>query len=221
MTAVGSDAAAAVRVMRAVPADATWLTTLSQQMPMHRIRCSLGDDVRAALQALRRPDIRFTDPDLADAHRHLVNALIHLVDEFDGTYAPDSPGPVTYTEVPPEWKRIDRNRYDQALRDLSRARDTVLDRYEELMTTMSSTGNMPSPQDPAPAQGFTVSSGDHSPINLNAAHATNGATASAGTNQPTASSPSVPWYRSNLFYTAISAIGTVGATVIAYFALVK
>ncbi len=58
---------------------------------------------------------------------------------------------------------------------------------------------------------------------MNAAYATGSATASAGASPapPTTSPTSSPWYRSTVFWTAASAIGTIGAAVIAYFTLVK
>ncbi|MFE2129147.1 AbiTii domain-containing protein [Streptomyces amritsarensis] len=198
IAAAPSDAASAIRVMRAAPADAAWLTTLSQRMRMNRIPHTLDRDVREALDRLSRPDIRFADPELVAAHQGLVAALVHLVDEFDGTYAPDAPGPVKYTEVPPEWKWTDPSLYYQTVQVLSQARDTVLARYEEMMNVMSSTGNLPAPQDPPPAQNFNVTSGDNSPVNVNAAFATGSGTAHAGASP--ASQPSTPapgaWYRS-------------------------
>ncbi|WP_405533824.1 hypothetical protein OG592_44305 (plasmid) [Streptomyces avidinii] len=223
ITAAPSDAASAIRVMRAAPADAAWLTTLWQRPRMNRIPHTLDRDVRDALDRLSRPDIRFADPELVAAHQGLVAALVHLVDEFDGTFAPDAPGPVTYTEVPPEWKRTDPSLYYQTVRVLSQARDTVLARYEEMMNVMSSTGNLPAPQDPPPAQNFNVTSGDNSPVSVNAAFAAGSGTAQAGASP--ASQPSTPtlgpWYRSNVFWTGAGAIGSLGAAVIAYFALVK
>ncbi|MCX4721979.1 hypothetical protein OG818_40525 [Streptomyces virginiae] len=224
ITAAPSDAASAIRLMRAAPADAAWLITLSQRMPMHRIPHTLDRDVRDALDRLSRPDIRFTDPELVAAHQGLVAALLHLVDEFDGTYAPDAPGPVTYTEVPPEWKRTDPSLYYQTVRVLAQARDTVLARYEEMMNVMSSTGNLPAPQDPPPAQNFHVTSGDNSPVNVNAAYAASSGTATAGAApapQMAAPSTSTPWYSNNVVWTGVGAVGSVAAAVIAYFALVK
>lgn len=214
--AASSDAGAAARALRAAPADAPWLITLSQRMPLHRIPHTLDRAVREALEGLTHRNVRFTHSGLAGAHRALVDALTRLVDEFGGTFAPDSTGPVTYTEVPQEWKRTDRPRYDEALAGLSLARDTVLNRYEELMTVMSSTGNLPGPDEPSPppAQNFNVTSGDNSPVSLNAAYATGSATTYAG------ASPA-PQSRGVLFWTAVGAVGSLAAAVIAYFALVK
>ncbi|MGN5392507.1 hypothetical protein [Streptomyces sp. JL7001] len=223
ITAAPSDAASAVRIMRAVPADAAWMITLSQRVPMNRIPHALDREVREALDRLSRRDIRFCDPDLVAAHSGLVAALVHLVDEFDGTFAPDTPGPVTYTEVPPEWKRTEPSRYYQTVRVLSQARDTVLTRYEELINVMSSTGNLPAPEDPPPppAQNFSVTSGDNSPVNVNAAYATGSATATAGASPaPQAAAPS-RWYSNNVVWTGVGAVGSVAAAVIAYFALIK
>ncbi|MGW7463709.1 hypothetical protein ACWGJT_03145 [Streptomyces xantholiticus] len=225
MTAAASDRAKAGRILDVLPPDATWLLTLARQLPLRRAPLTLSHGVEDALDALRRDVVDFTAPKLAEAHQALLDALERLVDEFGGTFTPDSDGPVTYTEVPLEWKRTDHNRYYETLRDLSQARDAVLDRYKELMNAMSQRGHLPAPQDPPAGQSFTLSTGDNSPVTVNApyAHATGKATATAGTPQPSqgATPPSMSWYRSGVVWTAVSAIGTVGAAVIAYFALVK
>lgn len=218
VTATGSDRAKAARVAEVVPADAAWLVRLSQRMPMRRIPDFVAEGVDSVLEALQRDVIDFVDPELEVAHQGLVDALALLVEEINGTFTPDHDA--AYTEVPPEWRRTDPERYAQTLRDLSRARDTVLDRYKELMNVMSRRGHMPAPQEPQSGPSVRVTAGDNSPVTVNAphAHASHGGHASAGQLAPPDQTPA-PWYRSGIFWGAVSAVGTVASVVVAYLAL--
>ncbi|MGW3291390.1 hypothetical protein ACWDR3_42860 [Streptomyces sp. NPDC001002] len=221
MTAMGGDRAKAARVAEAVPADAAWLVQLSRRMPMRRIPDFVAEGVDSALDALQRDVIDFVDPELEVAHHGFMEALARLVDEINGTFTPDHDA--AYTEVPPEWRRTDPERYARALRDLSQARDTVLDRYKELMNTMSRRGHLPAPHDPQQGPSVQVTAGDNSPVTVNAphAHASQGGHASAGHPAPADSTtaPPGPWYRSGIFWGAVSALGTVAGAVVAYLAL--
>lgn len=221
VTATGSDRAKAARVAEAVPADAAWLAQLSRRMPMRRIPDFVAEGVDSALEALQRDVIDFVDPELGTAHQRFTDALARLLDEIGGTFTPDHDA--AYTEIPPEWRRTDPDRYTQTLRDLSQARDTVLDRYKELMNTMSRRGHHPTPQQPQPGPSVQVTAGDNSPVTVNAphAHASHGGHASAGQPAPAdpATAPQAPWYRSGIFWGAVSALGTVAGAVVAYLAL--
>ncbi|QOV33248.1 hypothetical protein IM697_23695 [Streptomyces ferrugineus] len=224
VTATASDRAKAMRTAQAVQPDAAWLTHLSRRMPMRRIPDFVTEGVGDALEALRRDVIDFVDPELNTAHRRFADALARLDDEIGGTFTPDHDA--AYSEVPPEWQRTAPERYAQTLRNLSRARDTVLDRYKELMNAMSRRGHLPTPQEPQPGSSVQITAGDNSPITVNApyAHATQGGNASAGqpapADQATGSTP-LPWYRSGIFWGAVSALATVAGVVVAYLALGK
>ncbi|MGP3737586.1 hypothetical protein ACTWJ9_31190 (plasmid) [Streptomyces sp. GDS52] len=222
VTATGSDRAKAARVAEAVPVDAAWLIYLSERMPMRRIPDFVTEGVASALEALRRDVIDFVDPELEAAHQGLTETLACLVDEINGTFTPDHDA--AYTEVPPEWQRTDPERYAQTLHGLSQVRDTVLDRYKELMNVMSRRGHLPAPQDPQQGHSVRVTAGDNSPVTVNApyAHASHGGRASAGPPAPpdqSAPATPAPWYRSGVFWGAVSALGTVAGAIVAYFAL--
>ncbi|MFE7951567.1 hypothetical protein [Streptomyces sp. NPDC057426] len=218
MTAVQSDRAKAGRVLEAIPTGAPWLTWLSRGAPLRRVPVPVSHGAEDALEALRRDVVDFTEPGLADAHQGFVEALDHLVDHLGGMFAPDTDGPVTYTEVPPEWERTDRERYYQTLRDLSQARDTFLDSYKELMNAMSQEGHLPAPQDPPPGPSLNITTGDNSPVNASMpyAHASHGATAVAGAAQPPEPTTRTPWYRSVVLWTAVAAVAGVGAAIGAF-----
>ncbi|MFD3537757.1 hypothetical protein [Streptomyces sp. NPDC058664] len=225
MTAVQPDPAKVGRVLELISAGVPWLTWLSRGSPLRRVPVPVAYGAEDALEALRRDVVDFTEPSLAEAHQGFISALEHLVDELGGMFAPDTDGPVTYAEVSPEWKRTDHDRYYQTLRDLSRARDAVLNQYKDLMNVMSQQGHMLAPQDPPAGQSFNLNAGDNSPVTVNApyAYAANNSTASAGLPQvpPTtqnAPAPSTPWYRSWAKWGVIA--GAVGA-VAGVIALVK
>ncbi len=86
-------------------------------------------------------DIKFLDPELADAHATFMESLRRLINELDGMHDPDNgSSPPTYVEVPPEWKHSDPERYQQTLADLSGARDAFLEARTELMNSMNRRG---------------------------------------------------------------------------------
>ncbi|MEW2418073.1 hypothetical protein AB0953_30850 [Streptomyces sp. NPDC046866] len=70
------------------------------------------------------------------------------------------------------------------------------------MNAMGSRGHLPSPQDQPKGQSFNLTSGNNSPVTVNApyAHATDGSTATAGVPGPQPAtpvpSPGTPWFRS-------------------------
>lgn len=219
----GPDRDKMARVSQAIPSAATWVTFLRSQQPLHRIPTEVTEGVEQARDVLRSDIIDFTDPGLARLHQDLVDALDLLADELAGTFTPDDSDTLSYTEVPPEWKRTDPNRYYKTLNDLSHARHAVLDAYKKLMNTMSSHLPEPDAQGPSAGPSFHFNTGDNSPVSLNApyAHASGSATASAGTSPPSPAAAGAPWYRSSVFWTGLSALATLAAAVIAYFALIK
>ncbi|WP_162952811.1 hypothetical protein [Streptomyces sp. 11-1-2] len=222
VSAGGPDRDKMTRITRAIPPDASWMTFLLSRQPLHRVPAWASAGVDDAQEALRRDIIDFTDPGLARLHQDLVDALDRLADEFGGTFPPEDSDTLSYTEVPPEWKHTDPTRYYETLQALSRARENVLDAYKKLMNAMSSQPPEPDPQSSA-GQSFNITAGDNSPITMNApyAQAAHGATANAGAVPASSDTPGGPWFRSNVFWTAVSAIGAVAAAMIAYFALIK
>ncbi|MEV5783761.1 hypothetical protein ACGFWD_34400 [Streptomyces sp. NPDC048448] len=220
----GSDRDKMTRIWHAIPPDAPWMTFLLTRQPLHRVPATVSAGVDDAQEALRRDVIDFTDPGLARLHQDLVDALDHLADEFGGTFPPEDSNTLAYTEVPPEWKRTDPGRYYETLQALSHAREDVLGAYKKLMNAMSTQTPEPEPQPQPPAgQSFQVTTGDNSPITMNApyAQASHGATANAGAVPAPGDASGGPWFRSNVFWTAVSAVAAVAAAVIAYFALTK
>lgn len=228
MIAVDPDHAKAVRVLQAVPPDAAWLATLASGGPMRRIPDSLAEAVYRAHEQLERDVIEFVDPELAGAHQRLLEALADLGDEIGGTFPPEGDD-LGYTEVPPEWRRTEPDRYYEALRDLSTARQAVLNTYKELMNAMNRRGHLPSspsPQEPGSGQSVSVTAGDNSPVIVNApnAHASHGATANASANQPPEASETTatPWWnRSSVLWTALGSVAAVAAAVAGFMALYK
>ena len=218
----GPDRDKMTRIARAIPLDASWMAFLLSRQPLHRVPAWALAGVDDAREALCRDIIDFTEPGLTRLHQGLVNALDRLADEFGGTFPPEDSDTLSYTEVPPEWKRTDPTRYYETLQALSHAREDVLDAYKKLMNAMSSQSPEPDPQSPA-AQSFHVTAGDNSPITMNApyARAAHGATANAGAVPAPSDAPRGPWFRSTVFWTAVSAIAAVAAAMIAYFALIK
>jgi hypothetical protein len=190
LPAPDSDRDKAARIVRAVPQDAPWLKALASGAPLRRIPFWLTKDTYAALNQLRGDVVDFLDPELVTAHQGFVDALARLDAEFDGTFSPNSDD-CDYTEVPPEWKQTQRDRYYKTLSDLDTARKGVLTSYKELMNTMNSKGKLPpeTPENGAPAP-VRIRTGDHSPVTYYApqAHASHGGTANANvtTKQPAA-----------------------------------
>ncbi|MFJ2736158.1 hypothetical protein [Streptomyces sp. NPDC087317] len=222
VSAGGPDRDKMTRIGCAIPPDASWMAFLLSRQPLHRVPAWVAAGVDDAQEALRRDIIDFTDPGLARLHQGLVDALDRLADEFSGTFPPQDSDTLSYTEVPPEWKRTDPTRYYETLQTLSRAREDVLDAYKKLMNAMSSQSSEPDPQPPA-GQSFHITAGDNSPITMNApyAQASDSATASAGAVPASSDSSGGPWFRSTVFWTAVTGIATVAGAVIAYSALIK
>ncbi|MGW2082997.1 hypothetical protein ACWCOW_39990, partial [Streptomyces sp. NPDC001939] len=111
------------------------------------------------------------------------------------------------------WRRDDPERYAQTLASLGQARDDLLDRFKELMNTMSQQGHMSDP--PQPSQAIQVTTGDSSPVSINApyASATGSGSATTGVPQPAADTAS-PWYRSGVVWTAVGSIAAVVTVIV-------
>ena len=223
------DRAKAARVFQALPPDARWLAALRGGAPLRRIPDWLAQAVFDTRETLVRDPIDFIAPEPAQAHQALIVALGELCHEFDGTFRPLARTAGDYTEVPPEWRSEDPDRYFENLRDLDRARQAVLDRYKELINVMNRRGQLPtpsSPDDQPSGQSIRITSGNDSPVTVNAphAHASGGSTSTASTHQPppsTAPSPGPPmrWYHSATWWTAVGALAAVAAAVAGFLAL--
>ncbi|GGP00316.1 hypothetical protein [Wenjunlia tyrosinilytica] len=221
MTLHLSDRAKAARVLLALPLDADWITALARRGPLHRIPYWLAEAVYAGHETLAHDFVDFVDPELASAHHALVAALEDLSDQIGGTFPPQR-DEQDYTEVPPEWKRTEPDRYYKSLRDLSTARHAVLHRYRKLINAMNRSGHLPSPSPPS-GQSVSVTSGDNSPVHVFAphAHASQGATADANVDpRPEPATATTPWWnRSIVLWTALGALAAVAAAVAAVVAL--
>ncbi|SHN38525.1 hypothetical protein [Actinacidiphila paucisporea] len=130
------------RILAAMPFDAPWLRMFQGRPTMRRVRADVTRAIDTAWDALITDnDIRFLDPELADAHATFMDSLRRLINELDGMHDPDNgSSPPTYLEVPPEWKRSDPERYRQTLADLSGARDAFLEARTELMNSLNRRG---------------------------------------------------------------------------------
>ena len=217
------DRTKAARVLQTLPPDAQWLSALRSDAPMRRIPDWLADAVFDARDTLIRDPIDFIAPEIARAHEALVVALRELGHEFASTFRPLGRTESDYTEVPPEWRGDDPDRYYEALRNLSAARQAVIDSYKELMNAMNRRGQLPpSPQDPTPGHGVHVTSGDNSPVNVYAPHAnaSHGATATASAGQPSAAPEQAPapwWNRTIVLWTALGAAAAVAAVIVSVY----
>ncbi|MFD9286295.1 hypothetical protein ACFWD7_55895 [Streptomyces mirabilis] len=138
VSAGGPDRDKMTRIARAIPPDASWMKFLLSRKPLHRVPAWVAAGLDDAQEALQRDIIDFTDPGLARLHQDLVDVLGRLADEFGGTFPPEDSDTLSYTEVPPEWKRADPTRYYETLQALSHAREDVLSAYKKLMNAMSS-----------------------------------------------------------------------------------
>lgn len=229
MTDFDPDRAKAARVLQALPPDARLLSALHRDSPMRRIPDWLAEAVYRAHEALTADPVDFIDPDVACAHRALINTLDALGEGFSDTFPPDGDGDFDYTEVPSEWRRTDPGRYYETLQSLSTARQAVVNSYKELVSAMNRAGQMPSPQppqDPGPGQNFNITSGNDSPVNITAAnaHASGGSTANANSGHPQAPTPTaatdvqVPWWnRSIVLWTALGSLAAVAGVIIAVY----
>ncbi|MFF3312941.1 hypothetical protein [Streptomyces sp. NPDC002952] len=220
----GPDRDKMTRIVRAIPPDVSWMTFLLSGQPLRRIPAWVAAGVDDAYEALQRDVVDFTDPGLVQLHQDLVDALGRLAGEFGGTFPPEDSDTLSYTEVPPEWKRTDPTRYYDNLQALSHARQDVLRAYKKLMNAMSSQTPEPDPRAPVQAgQSVQITAGDNSPVTVHApyAQASHGGTAQAGAVPDSSDTGGGTWFRSSVFWTAVSAIAAVVAAVIAYFALIK
>ena len=127
------------------------------------------------------------------AEEQFVQALVSLLDALDETTMDLQD--TDYTQVPPDWRQSQPERYDRALQDLRAAHMSVLRTYKELVNTMNKKGVLPDETpDRSGAQqaGHDVRTGDNSPVNIYSpqAHSTGKGNASADVrvNEP----PAVP-----------------------------
>lgn len=121
--------------------EVQWLRFMQSQPPMRRVRFEYTEAVGKALDDLRYDDVAFIDSELARMHDAFLSSLDRLHGELEGMFPPeDGPSLPLYVEVPPEWKRSDRQRYEQALADLSGARDGFLKARAELMNALNLKG---------------------------------------------------------------------------------
>ncbi|MFF0451189.1 hypothetical protein ACFYT4_33235 [Streptomyces sp. NPDC004609] len=88
-----------------------------------------------------------------------------------------------------------------------------------------SSSSSPNPPMAGAGQSIHISGGDNSPVNVTApfAHAERGGTASANANanQPTPVPPVSGWSRAAVVWTAVGALGTIAAVIVAILALGK
>ncbi|MGY4744475.1 hypothetical protein [Streptomyces sp. ATMOS53] len=216
------DRTKSARILKAVPLDARWLAFLSTGKPLRRIPDWVADAVHSAHTALTGDVVDFINPELFTAHKEFIDALDMLIDRFGDTFPPLH-GNGAYTEIPPEWKRTQRDQYYETLNDLSTARRDVLHRYKELANIMNGFGQLSISEAPS-SQSFQLHTGDNSPVTVYAsqAHAGYGATASSNAN-PTSTATNAPgtpgWNRHSILWPAIGAVATVMAVVAAIVAL--
>lgn len=135
-----ADRAKSGRVFDAIPPDARWIKVLAEGAPLHRVPTWLADAVYDAYDTLTGDVVDFIDPEAAEEHQALVEALGDLHAEFIGTFPPGGVSGYKYTEVPVEWKGTDPTRYYKALEDLSTARQRFLDLYRQLSNTLNRKG---------------------------------------------------------------------------------
>ncbi|MEV3853102.1 hypothetical protein AB0J38_02120 [Streptomyces sp. NPDC050095] len=179
------------------------------------MKVELFQDVDACLRRLDEDVVDFVDPGLHAAYESFLAAFRRFIDEETASsmFPPVSGGPMTYYEVPPEWQLTDPERYVQTLHALGQARDDLLDRYKELMNTMSQQGHMSDP--PAPSgQSIHVTAGDSSPVTVSAPYASATGSGSATAGLSPAADARAPWYRSGVFWSAVSAIAAVAAVIV-------
>jgi hypothetical protein len=201
------DRAKARRVLKTLPPDARLLSALRSEALMRRIPARLAEAVYRGHETLAAGPVDLIDPEVDHVHHALVEALDELGERLGDTFPPLTGDDISYTEVPPEWRREDPNRYYETLRNLSTARQGVLNAYKELINAMNRRGHLPTPSSPddrPSGQNVRITSGDNSPATVNASstHASGSSTSTANTHQPPPSSPAPspaphgPWYRS-------------------------
>ncbi|WP_416956493.1 RNA-binding domain-containing protein [Streptomyces sp. Agncl-13] len=134
-----ADQTTAARLLQLVPLDAPWIKHLRNGGPFHRIPAAVSDAVHDATEALEGEVLRFRDPELAAATEDFTNAVRELSNVFGGLHTPMD-GPLTYFEVPPEWKRTDPARYYETLKENSQAAKSVLNAYQDWVNKLNEKG---------------------------------------------------------------------------------
>ncbi|NUR03649.1 MAG: ATP-binding protein [Streptomyces sp.] len=138
-SAVLADKNTAARLLRLVPLDAPWIKHLRSGGPFHRIPTAVTDEIHDALEALEGEVLRFQDPDMASATEKLKASLRELSSTFAGLHVPLD-GPLTYVEVPPEWKQEDPERFYETLRENTRAANSVLEAHQDWVNLLNGKG---------------------------------------------------------------------------------
>ncbi|MEV5915198.1 RNA-binding domain-containing protein [Streptomyces chartreusis] len=134
-----ADQTTAARLLQLVPLDAPWIKHLRNGGPFHRVPATVSDAVHDATEALEGEVLRFRDPELAAATEDFTNAVRELSNVFGGLHTPMD-GPLTYFEVPPEWKRTDPARYYETLKENSQAAKSVLNAYQHWVNKLNKKG---------------------------------------------------------------------------------
>ncbi|MGW4139886.1 AlbA family DNA-binding domain-containing protein [Streptomyces mirabilis] len=134
-----ADRNTAARLLQSVPLDAPWIRHLRTGGPYFRVPEAVSDGVHEAAEALEGEVLRFRDSEVAAATENFKNAVLGLSNVFGGLHAPLD-APLTYFEVPPEWKREDPQRFYEALRENSRAAKLVLETHGAWVNTLNEKG---------------------------------------------------------------------------------
>ncbi|MFI1419331.1 helix-turn-helix domain-containing protein [Streptomyces sp. NPDC020731] len=134
-----ADRATAKRLLRVVPLDAVWLKHLRAGGPFHRIPKVVSDGVHEAQEALDGEVLRFRNPDLIASTEDLKTSVRELSNVFGGLHAPLE-GPLTYFEVPPEWKGKYPERFYGALKQISDAAAAALEAHQGWVNKLNERG---------------------------------------------------------------------------------
>ncbi|MEK2477269.1 hypothetical protein [Streptomyces noursei] len=134
-----ADQTIAARLLQVIPLDAPWIKHLRGGGLFHRIPVAVTEAIHEALDSPEGETLRFRDPDLASATDNFKTAVHELSNVLAGLHAPLD-GPLTYFEVPPEWKRTDRERFYQALQENSRAAPSALKAHQDWVNTLNEKG---------------------------------------------------------------------------------
>ncbi|WP_328954066.1 ATP-binding protein [Kitasatospora purpeofusca] len=136
-----ADHAMAQRLLRAIPVDASWIKNLRHGAPFSRVPASTARAVDTAAGVLSDEAVTFLDTETAAIHKEFTAAVIDLSDRFQSLFAPRQ-GPMTYFEVPPEWKGENPDRYYSRLSELRRSADHLLDTYRRWVNQLNAKGFM-------------------------------------------------------------------------------
>ncbi|MFJ6897440.1 helix-turn-helix domain-containing protein [Streptomyces hokutonensis] len=137
--ATPAEQATAARLLQLVPLDAPWIKHLRSGGPFHRVPAAVTQGVHDALESLEGQVVRFRNPEMASATENFTTAVRELSNAFAGLHTPLD-GPLTYFEVPPEWKRQDPERFYEVLRENSRAAASALEAHEEWVNMLNEKG---------------------------------------------------------------------------------